>query len=98
MKAKVIASGIIYNFHQFGDDGNLWKCDETGSIYHRSGLIFTSDTIDWEQRRFLVAKDMLAAIESNSNPQMYQGAYEEQVEWAIRFADELIKQLKNETK
>lgn len=54
------------------------------------------DNVDWEQRRYEIAKDMLAAIESNSNPQMFVGNPDEQVKWAIIFADELIKQLKGE--
>lgn len=50
--------------------------------------------IDWEQRRYEIARDMLASIESNADPRMYQGNPDEQSKWAVIFADALIAELK----
>ena len=53
-------------------------------------------TIDWEQRRYEIAKEMLSVIYSDDNPQegedyltLQQAANE-----AVRYADALIKELK----
>ena len=55
-----------------------------------------SKTIDWEQRRYEIAKEMLPVIYSDDNPQededyltLQQAANE-----AVRYADALIKELK----
>lgn len=55
-----------------------------------------SKTIDWEQRRYEIAKEMLPVIYSDDNPQegedyltLQQAANE-----AVRYAEALIKQLK----
>ena len=54
--------------------------------------------IDWEQRRYEIAKDMMAAFLSNSCSNVYMGNPDEQAKWAVRFADALIAELKNDTK
>lgn len=53
--------------------------------------------IDWEQRRYEIAKDALTGIIaeesiSGANPYHY---FDEDVSRAIKYADELIKQLKS---
>ena len=50
--------------------------------------------IDWEQRRYEIAKGMLAACQSNADPNMFQMSMEEASKWAVMFADELIAELK----
>lgn len=53
------------------------------------------DNIDWEQRRYEIAKDVLAAFAQNSHPRVVDADSETSALWAVGFADELIKQLKN---
>ena len=54
-----------------------------------------SKEIDWEQRRYEIAKDMLAAFMSNYSDNIHSGSEKEQAQWAIIFADALIAELKN---
>jgi hypothetical protein len=60
-------------------------CENTG--YH---FVEPNKTIEWEQRRYEIAKELLAAqvVSTIWN-------YKDQVTDAIEAADELIKQLKN---
>lgn len=50
--------------------------------------------IDWEQRRYEIAKDMLAAFLSNSCTNVYAGTPEEHAIDAVQYADALIEKLK----
>ena len=50
--------------------------------------------IDWEQRRYEVARDMMAAFMSNSCSNVYGGSYERQAKDAVMYADALIAELK----
>lgn len=54
----------------------------------------TKKDIDWEQRRYEVAKDMIAAFLSNSCSNVYMGNPDEQAKYAVMFADALIAELK----
>ena len=54
-----------------------------------------SDNINWEERRYEIAKSMLAAFLSNSCSSVYGGTYERQVKDAVQYADALIAELKN---
>ena len=66
---------------------------EQGRKFPMFALEFENE-IDWEQRRYEIARDMLAAIESNADPRMYQGTFIELSKQAIEFADALIAELK----
>lgn len=50
--------------------------------------------IDWEQRRYEIAKDVLAAYLSNSCPNVYHGTPMQQAKDAVRYADALVEELK----
>lgn len=50
---------------------------------------FSEKDIDWEQRRYELAKDVLAGLEVNSESKI-----ESDCKLAIELADEMIKQLK----
>lgn len=50
--------------------------------------------IDWEQRRYEIAKDMMAAFLSNSCSAIYMGNTDEQAKYAVGYADALIAELK----
>ena len=49
--------------------------------------------IDWEERRYEIAKEMLPVLHKE-----YLGTMKWQCEQAIKYADELIYQLKNTSK
>lgn len=50
--------------------------------------------IDWEQRRYEIAKDILAAWYSNSDRMMRQGSPQSCTVRAVELADILIEKLK----
>ena len=50
-------------------------------------------TIDWEQRRYEIAKDVLAAWYSNSDRMMRQGTLQGCSADAVEVADALIEEL-----
>lgn len=50
--------------------------------------------IDWEQRRYEIAKDMMAAFMANSNPDVFACQISVQAEDAVKYADALIAKLK----
>lgn len=50
--------------------------------------------IDWEQRRYEVAKGILTAFMSNSCSNVYSGTPENQAKDAVLYADALINELK----
>ena len=50
--------------------------------------------IDWEQRRYEVAKEMLASINSNSEFRAFGIEREDRVKVAVLYADMLIQELK----
>lgn len=50
--------------------------------------------IDWEQRRYEIAKDILAACYSNPNRLLHQGTPQSYSEAAVKVADVLIEALK----
>ena len=50
-------------------------------------------TIDWEQRRYEIAKDILAAWYSNSDRIMRQGTPQSCSAEAVKVADALIEEL-----
>lgn len=54
-----------------------------------------SKGIDWEQRRYEIAKDMMAAALNNPCEEIHTGTPDMQAEWAVAFADALIYKLKN---
>ena len=52
------------------------------------------ETIDWEQRRYEIAKDILTAWCSNPDRVTSLGTLKEDSAAAVRYADALIKALK----
>lgn len=50
--------------------------------------------IDWEQRRYEIAKEVLAAFLSNACQRVWEGTIESQTQLAIEFSDALIEKLK----
>ena len=50
--------------------------------------------IDWEERRYCIAKDVMGAFLSNSYTYMWMAPAEEQASDAVLYADALIAELK----
>lgn len=102
MKAKVKATGEIIDVSrteniitsrgiekQYVDNKREW------CTYVQSELEFIkASDIDWEQRRYEIAKDMMAAFLSNYSNNIHSGNSDEQAEYAVVFADALIAKLK----
>lgn len=57
-------------------------------------VIESDFSIDWEKRRYEVAKDLLAAFMSNSCSNVFGGSKESQAKDAVEYADALIAELK----
>lgn len=96
MKAKIISTGEILKvgyITMLRDDDSLYNAS-----VHDIEIIddSTDKAIDWEQRRYEIAKDALTGIIAEesipgANPYHY---FDEDVSRAIKYADELIKRLK----
>ena len=73
MKARVKSTGVLVdvtpkvniNAQHSGD--NLYVCDNM--VYRECELDFFSETIDWEQRRYELAKAAMQGFCSNSHEQ-----------------------------
>jgi hypothetical protein len=93
MKARVKLTGEIVNIKDLYDDGTALVNDEYLKI---SELDFFSETIDWEQRRYELAKAAMQGFCSNSHEQgMSNGSYMT-AQRSLSYADALIKKLKGE--
>lgn len=75
---------------------DLLFADETADLVQNNNNNESQDnkSIDWEQRRYEIAKDMLAAFLSNSCRNVYSGSPMKQASDAVEFADSLIAELK----
>lgn len=98
MKARIKKTGEIINIANYAKV-TLDQCDSWGNPIE---LEFdeveilqepTSD-IDWEQRRYEIAKEMMAAFLSNYSDNIHSGNPDEQAKYAVVFADALIAELK----
>lgn len=95
MKAKVKTTGEIIEVEPAGSLNCPVSVYQTGNgrKFPMYALEFEKD-IDWEQRRYEIAKDMIAAFLSNSCSNVYLGYPYEQAKSAVTFADALIAELK----
>lgn len=93
MKAKIISTGEIVKV------GYITSLRDDDSFYNASVRDIeiiddnTDEAIDWEQRRYEIAKDVLAGIVSAHQSGLTDATYDSLE--AIKHADELIKQLKS---
>lgn len=93
MKAKIISTGEIVKV------GYITGLRDDGSFYNASVHDIeiiddnTDKAIDWEQRRYEIAKDVLAGLVSAHQPGLTDDTNDPLS--AIMYADELIKQLKS---
>lgn len=87
MKARVKLTGEIVNIKDLYDDGTALVNDKYFKV---SELDFFSETIDWEQRRYELAKDIIKAVVADD----CGGNSDALAKYAVNCADALIKRLK----
>ena len=94
MKARIKSTGEIVEIKNLYDDGTALVNDKYFKV---SELDFFSETIDWEQRRYELAKAAMQGFCSNSYEQrgMSNGSYLT-AQRSLSYADALIKKLKGE--
>ncbi len=90
MKARIKSTGEIVEIKDLYDDGTALVNDKYFKV---SELDFFSETIDWEQRRYELAK---AAMQGFCSKQVMIADSNMTAEWSIGFADALIKKLQGE--
>lgn len=101
MKAKVKDTGEIVDVkfvvHPNPNvDVTYWWCEDKQKSYHKSELDFIKYDIDWEQRRYELAKEAMNGLLSGHtwvNPEFNT---KESAKLAVEFADALIRKLKEE--
>ena len=100
MKARVKSTGVLVdvtpqlNINPQHNNDYLYVCDNM--VYRECELDFFSETIDWEQRRYELAKAAMQGFCSNSHEQgMSNGSYMT-AQRSLSYADALIKKLKGE--
>lgn len=95
MKAKIKATGEIVEVEDLYDDGTALV---NGRYFKVSELDFFDnfETIDWEQRRYELAKAAMQGFCSNSQKQLVNIDSNIMAKLSICFADALIKKLKEE--
>lgn len=81
---------VNINAQHSGD--NIYVCDNM--VYRECELDFSA--IDWEQRRYELAKAAMQGFCSNSHEQVMSASSNMIAEWSLGFADALIKKLKGE--
>lgn len=99
MKARIIDTG-----EEITIDGSVMSIfDIKGSCYYLSELTFIKDEIDWEQRRYEIAKEAMGAFIASPSYQycVNNNYYETQhtapnfvAKDAVEYADALIEELK----
>lgn len=87
MKARVKLTGEIVDIKDLYDDGTALVNDKYFKV---SELDFFSETIDWEQRRYELAKDIIKAVVADD----CGGNSDAIAKYAVNCADALIKRLK----
>lgn len=90
MKARIKETGHIVEVEDFFDDGTAL----VNGCYIKVSKLSFIDCIDYEQRRYEIAKDVLAAFMSNSNVSVFGYSIEKQAKDAVEYADALIEELK----
>lgn len=88
MKARVKSTGEIVEIKDLYDDGTAL----VGNMYIKvSELNFFSENIDWEQRRYELAKDIIKIVIAND----YGVNSDVVAKYSLNCADALIKRLKD---
>lgn len=100
MKARVKSTGVLVdvtpqlNINSQHNNNYLYVCDNM--VYRECELDFFSETIDWEQRRYELAKAAMQGFCSNSHEQGMSNDSYMTAQRSLSYADALIKKLKGE--
>ena len=87
MKARIKSTGEIVEIKDLYDDGTAL----VGNMYLKlAELNFFSENIDWEQRRYELAKDIIKIVIAND----YGVNSDVVAKYSLNCADALIKRLK----
>lgn len=90
MKAKIKSTGETVNVHE---DINGDFVTESGSLYRNWQLEFEKE-IDWEQRRYEIAKEIIRGFATNPHNMLVDAKIGTLAEWSVSGADALIAELK----
>ncbi len=87
--------------------GEVVEVEPSGTMQVSCGLFITKDgrrmpgtalefekAIDWEQRRYEIAKELMKGFSANSHNQCVDASSETLAQWSISGADALIAELK----
>lgn len=103
MKARIKETGVLIdvtpriNINALYNGDNLYVCDNM--VFRECELDFLNVgnlVIDWEQRRYELAKAAMQGFCSNPHEQIMSVDSNIVAEWSIGFADSLIKKLKGD--
>ena len=101
MKAKVKDTGEIvdvkFSTHPNPSvDETYWWCKDKQESYHKRELDFMECDIDWEQRRYEIAKEAMNGILSASVVNGFNTiqSFKDIATFSVRLADALIEELK----
>lgn len=89
MKARVKSTGVLVDVTP-----QLNINSQHSMVYRECELDFSA--IDWEQRRYELAKAAMQGFCSNPHEQVMSASLNITAEWSLGFADALIKKLKGE--
>lgn len=98
MKARIKSTGVLVdvipktNTNALHSGDNIYVCDNM--VFRECELDFSA--IDWEQRRYELAKAAMQGFCSNPHEQVMSASLNITAEWSLGFADALIKKLKGE--
>lgn len=90
MKAKIKSTGETVNVHE---DINGDFVTESGSLYRNWQLEFETE-IDWEQRRYEIAKELMRGFATNPHNMLVDAKIGTLAEWSVSGADALIAELR----
>lgn len=90
MKAKIKSTGETVNVHE---DINGDFVTESGSLYRNWQLEFEKE-IDWEQRRYEIAKELMRGFATNPHNMLVDAKIGTLAEWSVGGADALIAELR----
>ena len=98
MKAKIKSTGEIINIAEYAKV-KLESCDSYGNPIELGFdevevLNDKSNCIDWEQRRYEIAKELMKGFSANSHNQCVDATTETLAQWSVGCADALIAKLK----
>ena len=95
MKARIKETGAIVDVFYNAFSG-LWTARENTNIkYLENNLEFLEEKdIDWEERRYEIAKAMMTAFEKHNNNVSGFKNSTQQAQYALECADALIAELK----